>query len=399
MRFAVLGNHPDGLEMACALVESGKHELVNYSAQVSATYQTRFGSTARLVDDMEELLANPAIQLVIVAGSAANRAIQLRRALQSQRHVVCVHPPDPSPDLAYEASMLRDDAHVVLFPILPDAVHPAVRQLAELLNKPNSPLGQVSLLQFEVRSAESALLATNSPHKPCIPGWNVLRSVGGEIAELSALAPTESLAADDVVLVNGRFASGLLFQASYLPRQPGNCRSLALLGDKGSAELVFPHGQPGPAYLAFWDQSGTLCETAWQACDPWRPMVEILEAALEHPEETSRSIPSWQDVVRALELDDAARRSVEKRRASLMEYPEATEEAGFKGTMTLIGCGVLWLLLAVVIVANWYPALCWLTVPILGAFLGLQVFRWVLPSPQNRKSLDDPSRKAENGKS
>ena len=36
----------------------------------------------------------------IVAGQADNRAVQLRRSLQSERHVFCVHPPDQTPDVA-----------------------------------------------------------------------------------------------------------------------------------------------------------------------------------------------------------------------------------------------------------------------------------------------------------
>ena len=54
--------------------------------------------------------------------------------------------------------------------------------------------------------------------------------------------------------------------------------------------------------------------------------------------------------MRCLELDDAARRSVARRRASALEYQEATEEAGFKGTMTLLGCGLLWVSLLLLIV-------------------------------------------------
>ena len=53
---------------------------------------------------------------------------------------------------------------------------------------------------------------------------------------------------------------------------------------------------------------------------------------------------------------------VERRRATLLEYPEATEEAGFKGTMTLLGCSVMWAVLAILIVsasgrrcAGWSP--------------------------------------------
>ena len=89
---------------------------------------------------------------------------------------------------------------------------------------------------------------------------------------------------------------------------------------------------------------------------------------------------SWQEEVRCLELDDAVRRSVARRRASTLEYPEATEEVGFKGTMTLVGCGVLWGSLGLLILSRWFPWVGWVIVPVLVAFLLLQTLRWALPA-------------------
>jgi len=100
---------------------------------------------------------------------------------------------------------------------------------------------------------------------------------------------------------------------------------------------------------------------------------------------------TWQDTVRSLELDDAARRSVERRRFSSLEYPEANEEVGFKGTMTLAGCGLIWALLLVVILAQWFPALGWVIVPVLGVFLILQLFRWVIPSTSRAGKVNGKS--------
>ena len=89
--------------------------------------------------------------------------------------------------------------------------------------------------------------------------------------------------------------------------------------------------------------------------------------------------PTWQDAIRALELDDAARRSLERRRASLLEYPQASEEVGFKGTMTLVGCGILWGIILLVILSRWVPWLGWAVGPLLAVFLLLQLLRWVIP--------------------
>src|SRR5207247_2722369 len=89
-------------------------------------------------------------------------------------------------------------------------------------------------------------------------------------------------------------------------------------------------------------------------------------------------VVTWQDAIRAAELDDAARRSVERRRVSALEYPEATEEASFKGTMTLIGCGMLWLILVLLVLSRWYPALLAVIVLMLTLFLSLQLLRLIV---------------------
>ena len=118
MRFALLGNHPDGLQMAQALVATGRHELVAYFG--SGFQWEKAGLKAvRTFGDMEEILADPTIDAIIVAGDSGQRPLQLRRALQSERHVLCVFPPDQSPDITYEAAMIQADTRRVLLPILP----------------------------------------------------------------------------------------------------------------------------------------------------------------------------------------------------------------------------------------------------------------------------------------
>src|SRR5215469_6568701 len=104
MRFAILGNDPDGVAMAGALAESGRHQVLAYTADVPAEELRRWGPAADAVLDLEEVLADPEIDAVIVAGRPVNRPTQLRRALQSERDVLCVHPADNTPDTAYEAA-------------------------------------------------------------------------------------------------------------------------------------------------------------------------------------------------------------------------------------------------------------------------------------------------------
>jgi predicted dehydrogenase len=418
MRFALLGDHPDGLEMACALAESGRHEIRAHTEPLGEEVLRRLAG-ARRVSDVEEVLADPAIEAVIVAGRPAVRAAQLRRALQSERHVLCVHPPDQTPEAAYEAGMIQGDTGCVLLPLSPGALHPGVVRLAQFVRRPRqeggspSPVGAFRLLEGEWACAGEVLVNGGAAgQKPSFLGWSVLRTLGGEIAEVSAVAEREELLPGEPVLLAGRFEQGGLFQVTLLPCQPADRCRLLVLGSAGRAELLFPVGWEGPAGLDWRDQEGETHEEYWEPWDPWAALVEEFERALGgqapraprgsaasqavtaelprpragSPDENGvrRQALRWDDATRALELDDAARRSVERRRASPLEYPEASEEVGFKGTMTLAGCALLWAVLLLLVLSRWVPLAGWLIGPLLVFFLGLQLLRYLIP--RNPKS-------------
>lgn len=378
MRFALLGSHPDGLEMASALVETGGHELIAWTGRdVPRAHIQRWGTGARAVGDLEEVLADPAVELVIVAGSPANRALQLRRALQSERHVLCVHPADQTPDVGHEAAMIQGDTKCVLLPLLPDALHPALGRLSELSRAAEGPVGTLRLIELAWSARDEVLREAGvEGHRPSVPGWDVLRRLGGEIAEVSAFAAAEELQSGEPVLLAGRFERGGLFQMTLLPRQTSSHYRLTIIGSRGRADLFFPVGWLGPAFLSWQDSNGERREEAWPAWDPWPPLVAIVGRALKG----EPAAISWQDAVRGLELDDAARRSAERRRSSVLEYAEASEEVGFKGTMTLVGCGLLWAVLLLLILSRWVPRLGYVILAVLVVFLGLQLLRWVIPT-------------------
>jgi predicted dehydrogenase len=402
MRFALLGDNPDGLDMARALAASGRHVLAVYSGPpVGAEYLRRWGLGFQPVGDLEEVLADPAIDALIIAGSPSDRPAQLRRALRSERHVLCVHPADQAPDAAYEALMIQADTGQVLLPLLPEALHPGVTRMAELarpreapapttmdgaINGDGSAAAPFRLLEVERWSSEHVLLEADTPaHRPGLPGWDVLRQVGGEVAEVSAFAAAEEVTAEAPLLVAGRFEGGGLFQAALVPDLAEPRLRLTLIGDGHRAQLIFPQGWPGPARLTWQDETGTQREQTWESWDPWQALVELFEATVARLHNGRAGQPAaggltWRDEVRCLELDDAARRSVARRRTSTLEYQAATEEASFKGTMTLFGCALLWASLALLILSAWVPWLGWLIAPLFGLFLVFQLLRWALPA-------------------
>jgi predicted dehydrogenase len=410
MHFALLGDHPDGLGMALALAQSGRHKIAAYWGPAHALETLRaHGPAPRLVGDVEDVLADPTVEAVLVAGKRAERAALLRRALQSERHVLCVCPADDRPDIGYEAAMLQKDAKVVLLPLLPEAVHPGVWRLAELAGRghpldkklpADALLGVPRLLELERWSvgpadAEPVPLAS-------LPGWEVLRQLGGEVAEVSAYVAAEELTSTEPVLLAGRFDQGGLFRALFLPGQSAPRVRVAFRGSHGRAELLLENGWHSPARLSWSDTAGRTHEERWETWNPWTLAVTAFESALAAPttealETAADRYPQWQDALRCLELDDAVRRSVRYRRVSTLEYPEGTEEVGFKGTMTLVGCGLLWVILFLAILASWVPWLGWLVVPALVFFLGLQALRWFVPREPTPPDAHSSRRSATGG--
>jgi predicted dehydrogenase len=381
-RFALLGDHPDGMGMALALVAAGRYELAAFAGLRTGAEKLAGDGLAFLhARDLEEVLADPQTGLVIVAGSAAERPQQLRRALQSEKHVLCVYPPDHTPEIAYEAAMIQADTRRVLLPLLPTPLHPAIGRIVRELTSKESRWGTFTLIEIKQSATGPVVLesAVSRP-KPALPGWEVLRALGGEIAEVSAFASGEEIRADEPLMLTGRFERQGLFQVQLLPNEPADRLEIFLHTSGGLAQLCLQSGWTGAAQLK-WEPDKDGTET-WPSWHPWSELVTVLEAELAGQNQVTRADSraiSWQSAIRGLELDDAARRSVQHRRASLLEYPEATEEVGFKGAMTLAGCALLWGVIMLVVLSMWVPWLGWMILPVLLLFLGLQLLRWLIP--------------------
>lgn len=375
MRFALLGEHPDGVDLAAALVASKRHTVVAVTTRLDDGASARLGQPGH-VTDVEEVLADPAVEAVIVAGGPAVRAAQLRRALQSERHVLCVHPAGDRADTAHEAALLQGDTGKLLLPILPETLHPAVGRMAALVGRSGdtaAALGELQLLLVRRESTGEVLDVGGDEAALAVPGWDLLRRIGGEVAEVSAVADGEELTTGRPALLAGRFDRGGLFQVTLLPLRPHRRWAITVVGSRGEAELLWPDGWDGETVLR-WTADGEAREDRWPPCDPWPAVVAAFESAVG-----GEPAPlTWDDEIRALELDDAARRSVERRRVNVMEYPEASEAVGFKGTMALAGCGLLWLVLLLLVASCWVPQLGWLILPLLLAFIAVQLFR---PAP------------------
>jgi predicted dehydrogenase len=344
---------------------------------------------SRVIGDIEEILADPMIDTVVVAGDLSQRPAQLRRALQSERHVLCVYPPGDSPDITYEAAMIHSDTGLVLLPLLIGTLHPAIQRLREVLRRPSS--GTLKLIQWDrglSKKTKNHNLKSEISESAYFPGWEVLQSLGGPIAEVSAFAEQTARRPDDPLLVAGRFEKGGVFQAILSPHAADETWQLRLTASTLEAELSLYCSEK--ARLTWTDATETRSQEEWSDANPWREMARVFGEAVGRYNQKVASGQAgeivrqpadevtWQDAIRSAELDDAARRSVERRKACTLDYPEATEEVSFKGTMTLIGCGMLWVMLVLLVLSRWFPVLLVVIVIMLTVFLSLQVLRAIV---------------------
>src|SRR5204863_8387534 len=127
-RFAISGGHAAGWAVGRVLAAAG-HELVVYQGETPLEIARQLSPGVRRQTDLEEILADPQVEAVIVATSADTRLDVLRRALQSERPALCVDPVDRRPDGGYASNRLQGDLHEVVLPILQHASRPELRPI------------------------------------------------------------------------------------------------------------------------------------------------------------------------------------------------------------------------------------------------------------------------------
>jgi len=134
---------------------------------------------------------------------------------------------------------------------------------------------------------------------------------------------------------------------------------LTLVGAEGKATLHLPSsGEASELEIVRGGAKENISLSAWS---PPAAALEQLELALDRKPAT----PSWPDACRDIELTESIARSLLKGRTIELHNEEHSEHGTFKGTMTSLGCGLLWLSLLVFVVAL---VLAWAT--------GAEIFRY-----------------------
>ncbi|MBL9124498.1 MAG: hypothetical protein JNG90_12760 [Planctomycetaceae bacterium] len=382
MKFALLGADPEALELARGVAADHRHQLVWASDWGPFRRDVeRFAPTARFEHAWESLLVSDDIDAVIVASSADVDAAadRLRKLVQSGKPLLVSHPVHPSMLIGYELDMIRQETRSPILPYAPTRWHPAVRRLAALFGaEPTAPLGQLEQVIIERRLADRS---AENVRKHFARDVGLARLLGGELTRLSAMAPTSAPSGYASLGVQLSGPANVLIRYSVLPVEREAAARVTAIGGGGKAELLMP--AEGDWSLA-WGESDVQPPESFPDWDPAAAALDqfarLLAGEVAHP--------TWVDACRDIELADSIQRSLDKGRTVELHYEDYTEDGTFKGTMTSLGCALLWLAPLVLLVgivlgqmglpiADYVPHML---LGVLGIFLLLQLLRLAVPS-------------------
>jgi myo-inositol 2-dehydrogenase/D-chiro-inositol 1-dehydrogenase len=251
--------------------------------------------------------------VLILGGPVADRADILRRAPADGPVVVCPHPPGPD-DSAY----LQASGRVV--PDLPLRLHPGVDRLRDALA--DGSLGEFRSVVHRVAAPGGDLLDAFAR------GVDVLRALLGDFETLTASGDPEGPDPRHDLTVRLRSRDGRLAELRATSG-PEPAAHLTVTGANGSLSLAYDAAATTHARLMRrpGDDPGETFA--------WSPHVAMLEA-LGTP-----AAPTLDDGIRAMELTEAARRSLRRRRTVDVRPAPLSEEAAFKASMATNGCLLL----------------------------------------------------------
>ena len=232
----------------------------------------------------------------------------------------------------------------------------------------------------EIVPASRGLLSARDIHRALIHDADILRQLGGNYSQVTAVRSGSSEAGYSMVTVT--LAGNRLPTATWTARPaerqsfelsiPTSAGTIALRGCTAAGEL--PAGDGGRITA-----SGThaVVERIRSAGE-----TDVAKAILEHfagAASGTAAPPEWTDLLRATEIVEAAERSVRRRRTIDLHFETTSERNQFKTQMTAIGCGLMSMTLVSLIVAlmagapfNVHPMV--MKVARVGIFVPLGVF-------------------------
>ncbi|MEX2140172.1 MAG: hypothetical protein WD894_12980 [Pirellulales bacterium] len=356
MRLALLGLDETTLALARAAQRSGHDQLV-LLCDVEGTQQAQslLGGDALRTQSWEVLLTGAtggvaAFDAVMVSRDFADderRLEQLRKLVQGGVPMLVAHPVHTSMLAYYELDMIRRETDGVIVPFLPARRHPLAVRLKEIVNLTDaSSVGRVDQVVFERALTERSKAAVLSQFARDV---DLLRFLGGEVAQLGAMGSPGLTAVGEFAAYNNlgvqmTGAENRLFRWWVVPADEFSDSRLTVTGERGKATLTMPL-EPSAWRL----ELRTGGEPTVVEALPWNPYLTSLDE-LRGVLADRQILSRWPDAARAVELTETIDRSLAKGRTIDLYEQEYSPSATFKGIMSSVGCALLLLALAGMII-------------------------------------------------
>ena len=336
--------------------------------------------------DLEEALAVPGLDLVVVGGPLEVRGEALRRAAAEGLAILCLHPPGADSEAYYQVSLSRAETGAIIVPDVPLRLHPGVARLRQAVAS-----GELGAFRG-VRHEATAEPAGQDLAREGFPRMvDVVRALLGEIEAVTASGDPAGEHPDVELVVQLRAAEA---RRAEVRIGSGSVQPSRLIvnGSAGSLTLEYDleHHEPARLIRRTTSSPGEHVEELppW---DPHEAIFDVLMGTLELKGDPLRPSPhpDLNDGIRAMELSESVVRSLRRGRTIDMHYESISEESTFKSIMTSTGCLILLGSLLVLPLALAGPALgvngtiyiAYLIPPVLVLFAVLQVLRFGIRRP------------------
>jgi myo-inositol 2-dehydrogenase/D-chiro-inositol 1-dehydrogenase len=378
MHIVILGNDEEELAWARWLLSRPEHRLVAAYPGFPDTSMSGIATP----QDLEDALARPGVDAIIVGGPPATRGEWLRRAAAEGYAIVVLHPPGPDSEAYYQVSLSREETGAVIVPNLPLRLHPGVQGLRRAIT--DGEVGAFRGLRFEAttRPAGASLVRVGFARSV-----DAIRAILGEIDALTATGDPPGEDPDFELVVQLRGADLLRAEARIRPEAASSTR-LTVFGDRGSLTLDVE------AHRLTLNRSAAAEPIELPPWDPHEAIMDMLSSSLGRRDAGEPTSPSLLDGTRAMELSEAANRSLRRGRTVELHYEAISEESTFKSVMTSTGCLLFLASLFLVPLAmagaaigeKWAQYIPYLIPPALILFVMLQSLRLSIRRPRTNET-------------
>ncbi|MDX2037942.1 MAG: hypothetical protein SFX72_14945 [Isosphaeraceae bacterium] len=357
MRFLIVGVGPEEDAWADTISRTPAHEVA-----VRFPNRSLEDSESTSPKDLDDALAWPGLQAVVVGGPIEERPEVLRKTAAAGLNAIALHPPGLNADPYYQVALSRHETGSFVVPDLPARFDPGMSEIKLALR--SSQVGRPAELLIDVveppGDGDLVLLSFSR--------WaDVARSLLGEVTTISAFGeppgehPTQRLTAQ------------------------------LRVGDDKRAEIRIERGTTPSAKIVLNGPGGRWSWSSDESRDLWDPRELMLRVFADVVGDAGAGFDLI-DGTRAMELAEGAARSLRRGRTIDLHYEKVSEEANFKTVMTSVGCMILLGILVTLPLALAGPALGldWLIYaayaipPILIAFGLLQLLKLGVRRPEDR---------------